>query len=74
MTMTTHEMAGALAPAQANAAPRQRFAAIRATLAMWRKRLAERALLARMDEREIRDLGISVADVVMEINKPFWRG
>lgn len=46
----------------------------RATWALWRRRARERAELARMDERERKDLGITAADVSMEIAKPVWRG
>jgi uncharacterized protein YjiS (DUF1127 family) len=30
--------------------------------------------LARMDDRLLRDIGLSRADAKREINKPFWRG
>lgn len=75
MTMTTREVGSALARTRVRRTPSATslFKSLAGTAAAWRRRLAERALLARMDEREIRDLGISVSDVMMEINKPFWR-
>jgi uncharacterized protein YjiS (DUF1127 family) len=39
----------------------------------WRRRARDRALLAQFDSRMLRDLGITRADVVREINRPFWR-
>ena len=50
--------------------------ALSRTLAMlreWRRRSRDRAELARLDERMLRDIGISRGDVWREINKPFWR-
>jgi len=74
MTTTTRD----LAPKAARAAPLATLKGagtmLRRLLILWRRRLSERALLAQMNEREIRDLGITVSDVMMEINKPFWRG
>ena len=39
----------------------------------WRRRSRDRAQLALLDDRMLRDIGITRADVVTEINKPFWR-
>ena len=39
-----------------------------------RRRSRDRADLARMDDRELRDLRLSRATVAFELNKPFWRG
>ena len=44
-----------------------------ATLREWRRRSRDRAELARFDERMLRDIGVTRADVWREINKPFWR-
>ena len=46
---------------------------VRAMLQGWRKRSRERAELARLDDRMLRDIGITRGDVWREINKPFWR-
>ena len=43
------------------------------TLQQWRRRRRERAELARLDDRMLRDIGITRGDVWQEINKPFWR-
>jgi uncharacterized protein YjiS (DUF1127 family) len=39
----------------------------------WMKRHAERDELARLTDRELRDIGWSLADIYTEIRKPFWR-
>ncbi len=39
----------------------------------WRNRARQRAELARMSDREFRDIGISRARVWREVSKPFWR-
>jgi uncharacterized protein YjiS (DUF1127 family) len=44
-----------------------------AVLREWRQRSRERAQLATLDERMLRDIGISRGDVLSELNKPFWR-
>jgi uncharacterized protein YjiS (DUF1127 family) len=40
----------------------------------WRRRISERQILARLDYRELRDIGLSRWDVEREVAKPFWRG
>ncbi len=44
-----------------------------ATVREWRRRGRERALLAQLDERMLRDIGLSRAEAEYMINKPFWR-
>ena len=43
------------------------------TLSEWRRRSRDRAELAALDDRALRDIGVSRVDVWREINKPFWR-
>jgi uncharacterized protein YjiS (DUF1127 family) len=40
----------------------------------WRRRMRERQAFARLDYRELRDIGLSRWDVERELAKPFWRG
>lgn len=40
---------------------------------VWRRRQAGRLQLAAMDERSLRDLGLSRIDAWQECRKPFWR-
>ena len=49
------------------------FTAFGQILATWRRRARERTELSRLDQRTIRDLGLSEGDVVFEASKPFWR-
>jgi uncharacterized protein YjiS (DUF1127 family) len=42
-------------------------------LRRWRRRIRERAQLARLSARELRDLGVSPAQAAYEAGKPFWR-
>jgi uncharacterized protein YjiS (DUF1127 family) len=44
-----------------------------AVLRCWRARLRERRSLAAMDERLLRDIGITRLDRARECAKPFWR-
>jgi uncharacterized protein YjiS (DUF1127 family) len=44
------------------------------TVSLWLRRLRERAELARFEERDLRDLGLTRADADYELGKPFWRG
>lgn len=40
----------------------------------WRERIRQRDALARLDDRMLRDIGLSRADVDGEVSKPFWQG
>lgn len=39
----------------------------------WNKRIQERKQLAKVDERLLKDMGISRFEANQEIAKPFWR-
>jgi len=43
------------------------------TLFIWDRRHRDRLHLASLDERMLRDIGITGADVQHEAAKPFWR-
>lgn len=43
-------------------------------LVVWQERARERRRLATLDERLLRDVGLSRADIEQEIRKPFWQG
>lgn len=49
------------------------FAAIFNRLAEWQERAEQRAHLARMDDRMLKDIGVSAVDAAREADKPFWR-
>lgn len=43
-------------------------------LLMWQERAFERRALREMDDRMLKDIGISATDADREGRKPFWRG
>ena len=43
------------------------------TLLTWQRRHKDRMHLMALDDRLLRDIGISTADVDREASKPFWR-
>jgi len=47
--------------------------AIVALLRLYRSRIRERAYLAQMSERDLRDIGMTRAERIMLVEKPFWR-
>jgi uncharacterized protein YjiS (DUF1127 family) len=49
------------------------LSAVRATLREWRRRRKGRLELARLDDRMLRDIGLTRVDAEYEINKPIWR-
>jgi uncharacterized protein YjiS (DUF1127 family) len=48
------------------------IAALRVVL-VWHERARQRRALARLDDRLLRDVGLSRAQAVGEARKPFWR-
>ena len=44
------------------------------TLFTWQRRHKDRMHLMSLDDRLLRDIGISYADGDREASKPFWRG
>lgn len=49
------------------------FTVIGRTLVLWQDRARQRAHLASLDHRMLRDIGLSPAEVAGEASKPFWR-
>ena len=43
-------------------------------LGLWRSRARERHAFQALEDRDLRDLGLSRYDVERELAKPFWRG
>jgi uncharacterized protein YjiS (DUF1127 family) len=43
-----------------------------ALLACWGERARMRRQLAELDDRQLRDIGVSPTDIAREILKPFW--
>lgn len=44
-----------------------------ATMADWHERARQRRRLFALDGRALKDIGLSRADVCLEVSKPFWR-
>ena len=44
-----------------------------ATMREWRRRSRDRAELAMLDDRMLRDIGLTHSDAEFLANKPFWR-
>lgn len=43
------------------------------TLALWYERFRQRRALAAMDDRALKDIGLSRSEVFIEVDKPFWQ-
>ena len=43
------------------------------TFREWRRRARDRSQLAQLDDRMLRDIGLTRADAEFLSNKPFWR-
>ncbi len=46
---------------------------VRRRLAIWGQRYRTRQVLARMDDRLLKDIGLSRTEALQESDKPFWR-
>lgn len=43
------------------------------TLVIWSERARQRRHLSQLDERMLKDIGLSYGDIWSEIHKPFWK-
>lgn len=43
------------------------------TVVAWQQRISQRHHLSGLDDRLLKDMGLSRADVDNEVSKPFWR-
>ena len=73
VSINLHETRGR--PRQHNAVVALNDAAnhVLATLREWRRRSRDRARLAELDDRMLKDIGLTRTDAEFLINKPFWR-
>jgi uncharacterized protein YjiS (DUF1127 family) len=49
------------------------FGQLGETLHVWAERRRQRSELARWNDRDLHDVGLSWSDVAREAEKPFWR-
>jgi uncharacterized protein YjiS (DUF1127 family) len=52
---------------------RRLFGRAMGTLGEWNRRMRDREALAALDERMLKDIGATRAEVQFIVNKPFWR-
>ena len=52
---------------------RSALAGIADAFSAWKDRVSQRRTLARLDDRLLRDMGLTRADVDQEVSKPFWQ-
>jgi uncharacterized protein YjiS (DUF1127 family) len=57
----------------ARASPRRLYARLRGCIVTWRARARSRCLLARLDDRMLRDIGIDRTRAWQETGKWFWQ-
>ncbi len=73
------QASAALAPPQTGSPVRDFGRALRrvilqiiTTLGVWQERARQRQALRELDDRMLRDIGLTRSDVYREISKPFW--
>ena len=49
-------------------------AGLAARIMVWSEQARQRRALAALDDRMLKDIGLARADVMLESDKPFWRG
>jgi uncharacterized protein YjiS (DUF1127 family) len=63
-----------LSPAHASGRKISRyFSAMLTRVLEWQERSEQRHLLAAMDDRMLKDIGVNALDAQREANKPFWK-
>jgi uncharacterized protein YjiS (DUF1127 family) len=74
MSATTHN---ALTQSQINSHSLGRQPGVTALIGdlfgTWRRRIQEREAFAHLEQRDLRDMGLSQWEVETELSKPFWR-
>jgi uncharacterized protein YjiS (DUF1127 family) len=73
MSTPSDRRAAARLPRRHNDVPTPAADRLLTLLAEWRRRLRSRAALARLCDRDLRDIGLTRSDLARECAKPFWR-
>jgi uncharacterized protein YjiS (DUF1127 family) len=71
-SLTNSQLSTPPAPSRTDR-PAGRLSRLVVTIRLWRRRIDERAALAKLSHRELADFGASTADVYRELSTPFWR-
>jgi uncharacterized protein YjiS (DUF1127 family) len=72
MTMRSHVLTASPAPLARRSVGRFLTGLVN-RLAEWHERSEQRFHLAGMDDRMLKDIGVSSVDAVRESSKPFWK-
>ncbi|MDX1539947.1 MAG: DUF1127 domain-containing protein [Geminicoccaceae bacterium] len=72
-TLTARRLYDAVPALELRPEPRRTFRRMVEALLTWHERIRQRQALAALTDHMLRDIGLSRADVSMEVDKPFWR-
>jgi uncharacterized protein YjiS (DUF1127 family) len=72
-TVTRRPLYERVAPLGLRPGLRRQWRQVMETLALWRERVRYRQALHDLDDRLLRDIGLTRAEVEEEWDKPFWR-
>lgn len=72
-TLTTRRLYDAVPALRLRAEPGRMLRRMLDGLLTWHERWRQRRALAGLTDHMLRDIGLSRADVAMELDKPFWR-
>jgi uncharacterized protein YjiS (DUF1127 family) len=72
-TIQWHEPSGQARHHRASHAVSGAGTRVLATLREWRRRVRDRSRLGELDERMLKDIGLTRTDAEFLMNKPFWR-
>lgn len=72
-TLTRRPLYERVAPLDLRPGLHEGLRRLAATLALWRGRVRERQALHDLDDRLLKDIGLTRAQVEAEWDKPFWR-
>jgi uncharacterized protein YjiS (DUF1127 family) len=73
MTIRSDVFTAAHTPLAARRGVGRYFTGLLTRFAEWHERAEQRMHLAGMDERMLKDIGVSSVDAVRESSKPFWK-
>ena len=72
-TVTRRPLYGAVPPLTVRSGVKSLIRELVALISTWRRRIDERTTLSRLDDHQLRDIGLGRLDVDKELAKPFWQ-